>query len=234
MPRRVRTRVTGRPPTREQRRQELASALAKVVRPQRTIRHVGIGNKIYRFHRTTDGGQITSINSRFIQQVNVPTYNGVYFKLSDLPNYAEFTALFDQYRITRISISFLPMSNCNILSAITSSDTGNPGIFGTVLDFDDANAPTTLAELQQYQTFSYQPAVTRRVHRRSFKPRIASAVYAGAFTSFANMKDIWIDVASPNVQYYGLKYYMDQYDAITTPQIYQVMATYYVQFRQVR
>ena len=71
------------------------------------------------------------------------------FTLSSLPSFTEFQALFDQFRIKRIKIMYLPPNSI----AWTGSTSSQPiGEFYTVLDFDDATTPGSLNDLLQYQT----------------------------------------------------------------------------------
>jgi len=119
--------------------------------------------------------------------------------LSSLPNSSEFTTLFDQYRITRCEYTFQPLQTV----AVNSTTASTPGIF-TVVDYDDSTTLTTLAQALQYPNVrwhsGYEPFTV------SFKPHIAMAAYSGAFTSFANTFDQWLDVSSPAIVHYGLKY----------------------------
>ena len=40
-------------------------------------------------------------------------------------------------------------------------------------------------------------------------PRISTAAYSGAFTSYTNTKAPWIDCNSPTVQHFGMKFGID-------------------------
>jgi hypothetical protein len=123
---------------------------------------------------------------------SVPMGGAYAFTLSQLPNYTVFTACFDRYRILCVQVQFNP-------AATVTSD------LSTAIDYDDANSPT--AEIQQRDTGMVVPC--GNYFERTFRPRIAVAAYSGAFTSYANMpSNLWIDCASPQVQYFGLKYYV--------------------------
>jgi hypothetical protein len=43
---------------------------------------------------------------------------------------------------------------------------------------------------------------------------VSTALYAGSFTSFGNVSSPWIDMASPNVEHYGVKIGMTPTDTI--------------------
>lgn len=204
-------------------------------------------NTVHRFKRTMDGNNMTYINAgvetafgqRYFSQVaNSINTIGFEFRLGDLPNYTEFTALFDQYRIDKIVFKIIPMCNVNQLTInSTGALSNNPGIIGTVIDYDDAGSPTSLGYMEQYQNFRYQPVVSSRTMMRAFKPRIAVAAYGqGLFTSYMNKKATWIDCNSPAVPHYGLKIYLDGANgtAPTCLQTYQLFADVYLSFRNVR
>ncbi len=126
--------------------------------------------------------------------MSVETLGGVFFTLQAAPNAAEFTSLFDQYRILQVQASITP----------DSQSEGTP--IYTVIDYDDASTPTSAAELREYGTCQ-QTSFTTGFFQRVFQPRAAMAAYSGAFTSFAQSQPgQWFDVASPAIQHYGFKY----------------------------
>jgi len=128
------------------------------------------------------------------------TANGFTFALSNLPNYTEFTSLFDQYRILQASVSFLPYSNSSQSGTVNSSF---PGIIGSAVDYDDASLPAQ-TDLQQYESYKRNSCYVEFV--RTIKPRLAIATYNGStFTGYANKYAQWIDANSPGVPHYGLK-----------------------------
>lgn len=157
------------------------------------------------------------------------------FKLNDLPGYADFTGLYDRYRIKAVKMTFLPrISQQTVAGGVVAATQIAPPI-GTCIDYDDANTPTDITTLQQYDSF--------RIHHefKPFKifirPRLASALYNGAvFTAYGNAPGKqWIDVASPDVPYYGVKWATTSYSAATTGnQYWDVLATYYVEFMNPR
>lgn len=141
---------------------------------------------------TFEFSQTSSIASSTIAEVD----GAISLALNNLPGYTSLTTLFDAYRIVAIRCQFIPTSN-------TYSAGATAPIF-TALDYDD-NATTVISSLQQYDTLKISPATS--YFERSFTPRAAKAVYAGAFTSFGQLtRWDWIDSGSPGVVYYGLKY----------------------------
>lgn len=126
---------------------------------------------------------------------SVPTFAQLIFRLADLPNYTEFTALFDQYKIDKVEVNFVPNISQNSANDIP--------IVYTVVDFDDGNTPANLDVLRQYET-AILHADPRRPFKRTLVPRVATAAYSGGFSGYANQTS-WIDVASASVEHYGVK-----------------------------
>ena len=93
------------------------------------------------------------------------------FKLNDLPNYTDFTNLFDQYRVLRLTYQFFPRTG-------TQSD--NPGGFfpqitllTTAVDTSGEAATPGLTDLLEYA--SVQQMLLDRSHTVSFVPRTKDA-----------------------------------------------------------
>lgn len=143
---------------------------------------------------------------------NAGTNNFTYFnyatliRLADLPDSADFVDLFDQYKITRITLSFKPFAEAGSLFT-TASNNSCSVMHYSVLDHDDATLPTPsnsgVQKLREYQTFRESKFL--RSWRRTTVPHLALAAFSGAFTSYTNTSPIWLDIAYPSVQHYGFK-----------------------------
>ena len=193
--------------------------------------------QIHRFHQAVDGSFNPNFNLRYINQINTLQSIGASFRLSDLPQSASFTALFDQYRITKVRVDFIPMSNSSIVQGSAGTAiVGNAGVIATVIDYDDNNNGLTFAQLQEYESFKITPAISRRTHSVTLVPRVAMAAFGvGAFTSYAvGPKGQWVDVASPAIEHYGMKVYVDPYAVAVAAQTWQIMLYYDIEFKFVR
>lgn len=129
----------------------------------------------------------------------VNQYQGVAFTLGDLPDVTDFTALYDQYKISKIEVKWLPRGN--------SSDVGSSGNisrFFSVIDRDDDAVPSSIDQLTQYESLKVTP--TTATHARSFKPsmRLETATGLGT-TANTIVGPKWIDVTNTNVKHYGVK-----------------------------
>jgi hypothetical protein len=169
-----------------------------------------LDNRDYRICQEVDYGSVLATSATLFAG------NAVYFQLSAVVNYASFAAVFDQYRIDEVEVWL-------------SGSLADPASFVTVIDYDDATAPTTEAAL-----LNYQNAIVSTLndgHYRRFRPHVAIAAYSGAFASFANEVAPWIDVVSPNVQHYGVKLGTNPTAAISTV---TMRARLWLSFRNVR
>jgi hypothetical protein len=145
---------------------------------------------------------------------------GVFFTINQVPDVASYSGIFDQYVIRMIECQIEP-----IISEVTSS-AGDPGNYVSVVDIDDGNTPVDYAQLMAYPTAISTKGSSSHYHR--WVPTIALATYSGAFTSFSSVSNMWVDMASPNVQHYGLK-------AVASPAVatqgYTITSRLHVSFR---
>jgi len=127
------------------------------------------------------------------------------FRLDDLPDYTEFTNLFDQYCILGVQVRITPRAS----NAVVSGGASNlgPSVLYAAVDSSDITLPVTLQTLREYQTLK-EFSITTNTNRNwvlKHSPRIAVAAYAGAFTGYTSPPMTWIDLQSPNIQHYGMK-----------------------------
>lgn len=157
-------------------------------------------------------------------------FGALSFKLSDLPNYTEFTALYDEYRFKAVKVMFIPTMNVATANAVSGTTAGFvpvPALY-TWIDNDDNSAPTALTQGQQFQTFKCH-GLLDRMRQRSVVPECSTALYSGTFTSYGQNKYQWIDNNSPGVVHFGMKF------GIINPANqgnFDVQLTYYLEFRK--
>jgi len=151
------------------------------------------------------------------------TFGSQMFRGTDFSQFADYSPVFDQYRIIAVEATFRPTAN-----SVTQS-TASPGELTVVIDQDDVNVPTSISQLQQYGNAITKPGYKKI--RRCFKPHVAMAAYSGAFTSFANAKDQWIDMSSSTVQHYGLKF---GWSVASQVYSYDVIVRAHFQFKSTR
>lgn len=155
------------------------------------------------------------------------------FQLSDLNNYTEFTALFDQYKIDRIDLTFHFSQNVASVP-IPAANIACLPIMYHVVDFNDATALSIPEQYMQYQNCIVAncdkfPAVT-------FKPLCAQALYNGTFSGYGSTS-CWVDTDSPSVQWYGSKFCIDPLNTNSGSNILgylSITITYHITCRMVK
>lgn len=178
---------------------------------------------VYSFKQNIDEFQIAGASAN--------SYSGKSFTLQYLAQYATFTALFDQYRIDRIELTFRPVYNVNNFLASGTAGANQMQRIYTVVDYDDDASPTTLQQLEEYTNCKIHQYETFTI---SFVPHVANAVYSGAFTSFGNLRSPWIDCASSTVAHYGIKWGVTGSLNATYNQAWNVAGKMWVSFKNVR
>lgn len=148
------------------------------------------------------------------------------FSLASLPNYTEFTNLYDQYKINRVRVEFVPRASMSELG--TGVGTVN---FFTFIDYDDNTAPGSFAELLQRPSLKRTKVTSR--HTRTLRPCVAKPIYRDGATFGYGTGRGWIDCVNPDVPHYGLKYYAEQIGSALATSAYDLQVTYYVSFKNV-
>lgn len=160
--------------------------------------------------------------------VATTTLAGASFTLGDLPDVADFTALYDQYKIMGIKIEWLPRGNSSDLQSQNAINR-----FFSVLDRDDDGTPTSIDQLTQYE--SLKMTSTASVHKRYWKPSIRVEVpTATGGTGSAIKGPTWIDCTNTNVKHYGVKIGVQGPLAGTGSIFFDARLTMYLAFRNVR
>lgn len=162
--------------------------------------------------------------------VPVATTNlqGVAFTLADLPDYGDFTALYDQYKILGIKVKWLPRGNSSDIQAQNSISR-----FFSVIDRDDDATPTSIDQLTQYESCKMTP--TTGVHSRYFKPSIRREIpNAIGGTAHEVTGPQWIDVTNANVKHYGIKLAVQGPLSGTGSIYFDAQVTMYLAFKNVR
>lgn len=151
--------------------------------------------RVHHFKRTFS---LTPIQGAITDQLGAQT-----FRFDQLPNYTEFTELFDCYRINKIVVKFVPTANSSNVGEATTNPLTQ---FHTVLDFNDGNIPASLNSLYEYGNWKMTRGSS--IHTRVFTPSILMPIQqVTAGTQFGAPKyKQWISTQEPDTYLYGLKY----------------------------
>lgn len=160
--------------------------------------------------------------------------------MNELPNYTEYTDLFDEYRINYIVMKFLPITRGTQVSLAGMSSVLNPvNNFGWYQpqihicpDYNDADTPSSIASLQQkhgYRVTEFNKPVILK-----FRPAVSPMIYrSAATTAYGTKWKQWLHQQYTDTPHYGAKWIitgLNESHAFT----YQVQLTYYMSFRYPR
>jgi len=143
---------------------------------------------VYKFNRISED----TIFNVVTDGIN-PYLSAFTFSLSQLPNYSDFTNLFDMYRITKISIDWVP-EYTELTDAALVSNAVNVR-FNSAIDLTDQLAPGSVNEVLQFQQLK-SSGITQ-THSRSWIP---SFLMGGLVPCTC-----WLPTTSPAERHYGLK-----------------------------
>jgi len=195
-------------------RSDFSATLTKHLAPYNTL-----GNQNFFWRSSYDGSDQK-------QTPGSDLTGGLYFVFSNISGYSNFATVFDQYRLRAVSVTLSPRA------IPVSSPTDIQPRLWTCFDYDDANA-INRAMIEQYDSCVLSPPGTGVT--RTIVPRMAVAAYSGSFTSYANVADMWLDIASPNVQHYGVKFVIEAGVAGQTNLVmYALSYTAFWEFRSTR
>lgn len=127
--------------------------------------------------------------------------------------FAELPALFDQLKITKTIVRFRSRNDSS------NSSVNNAIEIATCVDFNEANAPAAIGDIQQYATFKsnvIEPG--GKQHAVSLKPQWTELVYYTAALSGYASKTGYIR-SDYDIPHYGLKAWITGSSSIQTLQI---------------
>lgn len=199
----------------------------QIVRPRRQT----LGSRIYRYSRQMFVKAITA------SDLNTSRYWDTFtFQLNLLPNYTEFTALYDQYKIDMVKLYIIPtFSDLSLANPPASGDPILPRVASTI-DLDDDAVFTSEDQLLQKQDIKWTSG--GKLHKRKVYPKVQMAAYdtALSFGYVTPKMKPWLDCSYPDTKHYGLKIQIDGTGTPTvgTAWMYRVYAKYFISFRTVR
>lgn len=176
-------------------RRRLTTRRRKSRRTMRRMRRPGLSKRalsVHHFKRTFVGTPISSQTTTL--------YGGYVLTFDQLPNYTEFTNLFDLYRINKVLIKFIPNQSESSVGAAKAI----PEFFSCI-DFTDGTAPTSINQILEYANMK----ITRGIytHKRTYTPSTVDYVNATAGANAGNPTwKQWLSTSSSSVSMYGLKY----------------------------
>lgn len=209
------------------RRKKLSrSARRKMIKPKYNIRgRFRLSQPVHYFTRFQNGGTIQAT-------IGVaPTYGVTYWQLDQVPGYAEFTAMYDFYKINAVQVKYIPISN--ITNTTLGSRTDFYNRFISVIDYNDRAVPSSLDSLRQYSNCKVTPNLM--VHKRFLHPRplvtIDEDSSSGGVYGYGQVGTQWISTDTNQAEWYGIKWGIDHPTPGATEDLYNVEFKVYLSFK---
>lgn len=149
------------------------------------------------------------------------------FQLSDLPEMVNFQQLFDQFRITKIRLMFVPQ-----FQNTDSGSLASPFTFFTTTDQNSIVPPASQLVMLENKTVKITPAIGRPFYHIVY-PRVSAAVlYSGATVAAGETATgpMWINTSDQNVVHMGAKWGCSSFVTANTMTV-NVFATYSLEFK---
>ena len=151
-------------------------------------------------------------------------YGALVFTLASVPGSAEFTTLYDQYKINAVSVCFYPKQTA-VTSLITTDNIRANARIATAIDYNDDTVPLTMDVLREYESCEVDVIVNK--HERYIpKPLFLN-------NSGQNVNG-WVSTANPSTRFYGLKYGIEPTQAVGASFTYNVEVVYYLAFKNTK
>jgi len=153
------------------------------------------------------------------------------FELADMPQFSNYIALYEQFKITKIVYHFRSQGN---VSLANNSGSGTLGYLHTVVDHNDATLPVgSLAGIQTMMNDSaYKGCASNRSLSRVIRPMFltqAGTQTAKSVRGWLNCRDVAGVVNA--VSHYGIKWLIQGGRGANNTTFYQPVITYYIQFK---
>lgn len=164
------------------------------------------------------------------------------FQLTDVQNYTDFTALFDSYKIDKITFEMQLLTNPstydnNAPALGSTADLYNETWFPVmwyVNDDDDETVPS-LALLREKQGVKRVVLKPNKIIKFSIKPTFQKVVYQTATTVGYGLTRGWLDCVDASVPHYGIKGCIDFHQNLaSTNYKVEVVAKFHLSFKGVQ
>lgn len=185
------------------------------------------------YNMTTNVVKTTVEQFLFPGTTGVDKFGSKSFSLDQISDYTSYTAIFDQWRIVGIQMSFVARKNVSDQDDTTQY--AQWALF--TVDHDDDTAPTTMDSLKGYASCKQWHFLKTPVFKIFVRPTVTNAVFAsGAFTGYSIGKGgyqaPWIDCNNPDVKSYGVKWGFPAMGGVTANTYScDILIKYYIQFR---
>lgn len=178
-------------------------SLTKVTNLLRYVDVTGVSGMAVSGALTTAAGYLTHKTHATINTVNFGALS-LNFKATDIPGVTEMQDMYEQYRINKITVKFIPLATSAAAGAAPTGGTTQTGIiFHWCLDYDDSALPADsgagVNALRQRQGYR-----SRNVYALNGKPIVISFVPKVNIDNQPRVAG-WFDEGNITVPHYGVK-----------------------------
>lgn len=153
------------------------------------------------------------------------------FNFDDIPGYSDLAAVFDQYKLDKVDLRFVP--NGTNAALVGGGASQIRSVLYTVFDPNDAVAPGTLNELIQYQNCTMTPYCDEL--KRTVYPRLSVNSSDEEGTITLSPAGTWCSTSQKDVDWYGLKIGASANgNSAGTTQVWVVHAVLYFSFKNIK
>lgn len=165
-----------------------------------------------------------------IVNANAQTTQVITGELNDIPEFAVYSQLYDQYKLMKMTVCYRvlnPINVANVTGGTYYLQTN--GMVHSVIDYTDSTPPPSIQVLMNDN--SYFGTKSHRDHVRTFRPKFLNLIAGNSQSQ--SMKSAWLHTAAPNVSHYGLKTIFEGGGGApgTTSMIIKPILTYYFGFK---
>jgi len=153
----------------------------------------------------------------------VGTGFGFQFTLSQVPNFAEFTAMYDTYKINAVELCFYPKQTQST-STLTAGNVDNVRIL-TAIDYSDNVPPISGDEIREYENCEVHSVLD------TFKVYVPSVKIVDAASS---VRTSYISTTSAGTRWYGLRGWIEPLQFTTGNYGWVVEAVFYMSFKNLK
>lgn len=183
--------------------------------------------------------RLQSLESTFQNDTIADTRIGLQFSMNTAVDFGLFTAIFDQYRITKVVVHFVPVKTEVVTrpydDTTTPNANGDTPMLAYVIDRDDATTGGDgFDEIRNRQGVIIKKMTSP--HSVTFTPSRLRSVYQSPTTTgyvIDTDKYAWLDCATNSIPHYGLKI-MGQTASPAGAFRMRYWTTYHLQFRSRR
>lgn len=161
------------------------------------------------------------------------------FTAADINNFAEFAAVFDEYRVNAIKVTFRPAYD-SVNAPNAAGAIAQPQSYAHVLvDQQSTVAPTGLYTSANLNTYLEQARIRTLTLNKPvsvyFKPKVSDQIFGGG-TASRLISSPWVKTTETGVQYRGFHMFLQQNSFSTGNSNIRLdtFYTFYLQFRNVK